>query len=85
MTSPTNFGGAIEALKAGRKVARKGWNGVGIFIAAQFPDDQSASTQPYIYIDTRGLVTNNPNAPKGRVPWIASQTDMFAEDWMLVD
>ncbi len=30
-----NFGKAIEALKAGKKVARTGWNGKGMFVAYQ--------------------------------------------------
>lgn len=76
-----NFGQAIEKLKEGKKVTRKGWNGKGIFIELQVPDEHSKMTQPYIYIDTLGLQTANPNAPKGRVPWLASQTDMLAEDW----
>lgn len=38
-------------------------------------------THDYIYIDTTGLQTDNPDAPKDRVPWLASQTDMLAEDW----
>lgn len=79
-----NFGQAIEQLKSGFKVRRRGWNGKGIFIKLQRPDDQSVNTLPYIYIDTCGLVTNNPDAPKGRVPWLASQTDMLAEDWEFV-
>jgi len=76
-----NFGQAIEKLKEGKKATRKGWNGKGIFIELQVPDEHSKMTQPYIYIDTLGLQTVNPNAPKGRVPWLASQTDMLAEDW----
>ena len=80
-----NFGKAIELLKEGRKVARKGWNGKGIFIELQVPDEHSKMTHPYIYIDTTGLKTNNPNAPKSLVPWLASQTDMLAEDWIIVD
>ena len=80
-----NFGQAIEMLKKGLKVARKGWNGNGIFIELQVPDAHSKMTQPYIFIDTLGLQTNNPNAPKGRVPWFASQTDMLAEDWQIVE
>lgn len=76
-----DFGGAINALKEGKKVARMGWNGNGIFIQLQVPDEHSKMTSPYIYIDTYGLITNNPNAPKSRVPWLASQTDMLAEDW----
>lgn len=79
-----NFGKAIEALKSGKKVARRGWNGKGIYIELQVPDKHSKMTQPYIYIVTTGLQTDNPAAPKGVVPWLASQTDMLAEDWEIV-
>ena len=79
-----NFGMAIEAMKKGHKVARKGWNGKGIYIELQRPDEHSKMTQPYIYIVTTGLQTDNPDAPKGIVPWLASQTDTMAEDWILV-
>ncbi|MFY0521421.1 DUF2829 domain-containing protein [Lysinibacillus sp. UGB7] len=80
-----NFGQAIEALKNGQQVARKGWNGKGIFIELQVPDTHSKMTHPYIYIDTTGLQTDNANAPKSRVPWLASQTDMLSEDWEVVE
>ena len=76
-----NFGEALTGLKAGKAMARKGWNGKGIFIKAQFPDENSKMTAPYIYIDSSGLQTSNPDAQKNCVPWLASQTDMFAEDW----
>jgi hypothetical protein len=79
-----NFGQALEDLKLGAKVARKGWNGKGIFIELQVPDEHSKMTHPYIFIDTTGLQTENPDAPKSRVPWLASQTDMLAEDWVIV-
>jgi len=79
-----NFGDAIELLKSGEKVARKGWNGKGIFIKLQVPDAHSKMTHPYIYIDTTGLQTDNPDAPKSLVPWLASQTDMLSEDWVEV-
>lgn len=79
-----SFGAAIEFLKNGAKVSRLGWNGVGIFIKLQQPDQNSYMTSPYIYIDTTELVTTNPNAPKSRVPWLASQTDMLANDWVVV-
>ena len=79
-----NFGEAIEALKEGKKVARKGWNGRGIFIELQVPDDYSKMTHPYIFIDTTGLMTENKEAPKDRVPWLASQTDMLSNDWKVV-
>ena len=80
-----DFGQALTELKNGNRVKRKGWNGDGIFLALQIPDKNSKMTQPYIYIDTLGLKTNNPNAPKGRVPWLASQTDMLAEDWEVIN
>lgn len=76
-----NFGQAIEEMKAGRKVWREGWNGKGIHLELQKPDEHSKMTSPYIFIDTTGLQTDNPKAPKSRVPWLASQTDILAEDW----
>ena len=42
-------------------------------------------TLPYIYIVTNGLVSDNPDAPRGVVPWLASQTDMLATDWEVVE
>ena len=77
-----NFGNALDALKQGKKVARQGWNGKGIFIELQVPDQNSKMTSPYIFIDTTGLQTDNEAAPKSLVPWLASQTDLLAEDWL---
>ena len=82
--SSFDFGRAIKALLSGKRVARKGWNGRGIFIELQVPDEYSKMTHPYIYMDMTGLQTTNPDAPKDRVPWLASQTDMLATDWMIV-
>lgn len=76
-----DFGAVLKSLKSGWKARRKGWNGKGIYIELQMPDEHSKMTLPYIYIVTNGLVTDNPDAPKGVVPWLASQTDMLAEDW----
>ena len=83
--STFNFGEAIKYLKRGFKVARKGWNGKGIYLELQVPDEHSKMTLPYIYIVTNGLITDNPHAPKGCVPWLASQTDMLADDWVFVE
>lgn len=88
-----NFGEAIKALKLGKRVARKGWNGKGIFIKLKkgeplnTPNNRfnEVMTHDFIYIDTTGLRTNNPNAPMDRVPWLASQTDMLADDWVVVE
>ena len=80
-----SFSDALIALKAGKKAARAGWNGKGIHIELQVPDSHSKMSSPYIFIDTTGLQTSNPDAPKSRVPWLASQTDILAEDWQIVD
>ena len=87
-----NFSEALEVLKSGvvtetksNKMQREGWNGKGIFIELQVPDEHSKMTSPYIYIDTTGLQTDNEAAPKSMVPWLASQTDMLADDWGIAD
>ena len=84
-TKCMTFGLAIEAMKKGYRVARYGWNGKGIYLELQIPDEHSKMTLPYIYIVTNGLITDNPHAPKGAVPWLASQTDMLSDDWYVVE
>jgi hypothetical protein len=79
-----SFGQALEALRLGKKVARKGWNGKGIFIKLQYPEENSKMSSPYIYIDTTGLETTNEDAVTSLVPWLASQTDMLSDDWEIV-
>ena len=75
------FGDAIDKLKSGSRVSRSGWNGKGQWLELQVPDEHSKMTSPYIFINTTGLQTDNDAAPKSLVPWLASQTDMLAEDW----
>ena len=78
----TTFGDALAALKQGKRVAREGWNGKGMWLALQVPDEHSKMTLPYIYIE---YPEGHPAYPKGsRVPWLASQTDMLAEDWLIL-
>lgn len=77
-----SFGDALHQLWFGHKMTRRGWNGKDIYIKLQLPTAESKMTSPYIYIDTTGLDTNNPDAPKVRVPWIASQTDLLTSDWI---
>lgn len=76
-----NFGQALDTLKLGGKVARSGWNGKGLWLELQRPDSNSKMTLPYIYINYPSDAVNTPGA---RVPWLASQTDMLADDWNLV-
>lgn len=67
-----NFGGALESMKAGRRVCRAGWNGRGMWCALQVPDEHSKMSLPYIYMRT---------VDGSLVPWLASQTDLLADDW----
>lgn len=70
-----DFGLALVCLKRGGKVTRKGWNGKGMWLNLQVPDSNSKMTLPYIYMKT---------ADENLVPWLASQTDILAEDWVQV-
>lgn len=79
-----NFGEALELLKNGYSMCRSGWNGSNIFIKLQRPDEHSKMSSPYIYIDTRYVVSNSPTAIRSCVPWVASQTDLLAEDWRVL-
>jgi hypothetical protein len=70
-----NFSVALDGLKAGRRVARSGWNGKGMCVAMQFPDSGSKMGAPYLYLRTvQGTL----------VPWLPSQTDLLADDWIEV-
>lgn len=70
-----NFSYALDALKEGRQVAREGWNGKGMWLELQVPDEHSKMTLPYIYL----------TYPDGRrVPWLASQTDLLEVDWVVL-
>lgn len=71
-----NFGHALEALKSGKKIARSGWNGKSMWLNLQTPDENSKMSLPYIYMFT---------ACKNQVPWLASQTDVLANDWCIVE
>ena len=71
-----SFSEALVLLKEGKKVAREGWSGKGMWIKLQIPTEQSKMTLPYIYMST---VTGD------LVPWFASQTDLLAEDWVIVE
>jgi hypothetical protein len=77
-----SFGDALSQLKKGERVARNGWNGKNMWLQMQTPDAHSKMTLPYIYIE---YPNGHPAYPTGsRVPWLASQTDMLAEDWFVV-
>lgn len=73
-----DFSAALLHLKSGKAVARKGWNGDGLFVMQQVPDEHSKMGNPYLYIDARALGGE-------RNPWVPSQTDLFGMDWEVVE
>ena len=77
-----NFGDALFNLNHGHRVCREGWNGKGMWINMQRPDEHSKMTHPYLYIE---YPEGHPSYPKGsRIPWLASQTDILADDWLVL-
>lgn len=94
-----NFGEALEALKEGKKVARKGWNGKGMFIYLSKGfviqcDELKSETRNHLKAvfngDTDSVVINSHIDMKAAdgsivIGWLASQTDMLAEDWEVLE
>lgn len=84
-----DFGKALEALKAGSKVARSGWNGKGMFLFLVPGSVFNVSRPPLLGIYPEGTeISYCPHidmktADDKVVPWLASQTDMLAEDWIV--
>ena len=70
-----DFGSAIFQMRQGHMVQRASWNGQNQWLAIHNPNELSKMTLPYIYINT---------VQGDQVPWLASQTDMLAEDWQVV-
>lgn len=86
-----DFGIAIRKLKEGKRVMRAGWNGKGMFVyyvpAASYPMQRnSLQTMGGIFPDDMvpyGAYIAMKTAQDNVVPWLASQTDVLAEDWQL--
>ena len=97
-TNGLDFGDALNALKIGKRVGRAGWNGKGMWLALSSPispEHQRAGlglNPSGIYSFINGLDAPVPTLPfivmktatNELVPWLASQTDMLAEDWTVV-
>lgn len=93
-----SFGDAIKYMKRGLRVARKGWNGKGmyVFYASDFQfgtkadlsefnptEDPECTEENKVYVyDCLVLRTADKKLQPG---WLASQSDMLAEDWMFID
>lgn len=82
-----SFSDALDYLKAGYKVARKGWNGKNMFIFLVPGSTFKVSRPPLLGIYEEGTEINYhahidmKTATGEIVPWLASQTDMLADDW----
>lgn len=94
-----DFGKAIEALKAGKKVTRKGWNGKGMFLWLKpatkiTPDMCSDPVLKQIVTEKGGEILGLPTIcmythdSSGRnailTGWLASQSDMLLDDWEVI-
>jgi len=76
-----NFSKALEALKNGHKIARFGWNGKGMWLyLIEASDYELKKDIPFDSLAWIGMKT----ADNKFVPWLASQSDLLAEDWETV-
>lgn len=77
-----SFSAALVAAKAGHTIRREGWNGAGLNVCLFRPrEDWDPTTVPFF------VIINPPThatAPNLRSSWVPSQTDMLAEDWLIV-
>ena len=71
---PVSFSIALSAVKQGARISRTGWNGKNMYVELQRPDAHSTMTLPYLYMRT---------AQGDLVPWLISQTDALAADWLI--
>jgi hypothetical protein len=84
-----NFGDALAALKEGKRVARHGWNGKGMFLFLVPGSQFQVNRPPLLGIYPEGTTINYhahidmKTAQDTVVPWLASQTDVLADDWTL--
>lgn len=72
-TEGVNFGLALEAMKKGMGARLPHWKS-DVVIRAQYPDEHSKMTAPYLYVESRF----------GRVPWKETMIELFSDDWVIV-
>lgn len=98
-TEGITFGLAIEALKKGKLVARKGWNGKGMFVCKQVPSEIYCNIIPkmsslpeeakkVLFDRDKSIFYQNQMIivkPDNTIDsWVPSSSDVFAEDWVIV-
>lgn len=83
-----NFGKALEAVKGGKKITRKGWNGKGQYVII-VTDISCMSVSGEIITPNHNAIGNKCLAFVGtsgiQLGWLASQSDMLAEDWEIIE
>lgn len=85
-----DFGDAVRELKAGKKVARNGWNGKGMFLFLVPGSVFKVNRAPLNTIYPEGVEirycphVDMRTADGSIVPWLASQSDVLSEDWVVV-
>lgn len=85
-----NFSVALVALRQGNKIARDGWNGKGMFLFLVPGSQFKVNRPPLLGIYPEGTTINyrphiDMRTANGEiVPWIASQSDLLEDDWMIV-
>ena len=90
LTSTFDFGEAVRRLKAGKLVAREGWNGKNMFLLLVPGSTFAVNRAPLLGIFPEGTQINyRPHidmrtADGEIVPWVASQSDVLCEDWVEV-
>lgn len=83
-----NFGEALQSLKDGYKVQRQGWNGKGMYLyyvpAQSYPAVTEIARKEFGDTVPYGAYIAMKTAQNNVVPWLASQTDVLSEDWILI-
>jgi len=86
----SDFSKALELLKKGEKVARVGWNGKGMFLFLVPGSTFKVNRPPLLGIYPEGTEIkyhahiDMKTADGQVVPWLASQTDLLADDWLTI-
>lgn len=88
-TDGMNFGLAIEAAKNGERIARKGWNGKDMYVflayEADFVTDADISAFDQLDVEVADMLIMKTAQNTFQPGWLASQADMLAEDWYIVE
>ena len=83
-----NFGKAINLLKEGKKLRRKGWNGKNQYIELASNISYKNADGEIININHK-TIGNKAIAFVGtsgvQIGWLASQSDMLSDDWELIE